>query len=77
MLLKPNKTESCLSSYRPISLLVTFTKEFERILLRRMSPVLAELNIIPEHQFGLRSGHGTVEQCKRITKSITGVLEFS
>ena len=75
MLLKPNKSESCLSSYRPISLLVTFSKVFERILLRRMSPVLAELNIIPEHQFGFRSGHGTVEQCNRITKSITNAFE--
>ena len=41
----------------------------------RMSPVLAELNIIPEHQFGFRSGHGTVEQCHRIKKSITDAFE--
>ena len=41
-----------------------------------MSPVLAELNIIPEHQFGFRrSGHGTVEQCNRITNSITNAFE--
>ena len=73
--LQPNKSESSLSSYRPISLLVTFSKVFERILSRRMSPILAELNIIPEHQFGFRSGHGTVEQCNRITKSNTNAFE--
>ena len=40
-----------------------------------MSPVLAALNIIPEHQFEFRNGHGTVVQCHRITKSITNAFE--
>lgn len=75
MIQKPNKPENITSSYRPISLLVTFSKVFERILLRRMLPVLENNNIIPEHQFGFRRGHGTVEQCHRIINHITEALE--
>lgn len=40
MVPKPNKPENIVTSYRPISLLTTFSKLFERILLRRLIPVL-------------------------------------
>ena len=46
MILKPNKQENVLTSYRPISLLSIFSKIFERILLERLLPVLAH---IPDH----------------------------
>jgi len=35
-----------------------------------MLPALDELNIIPEHQFGFKRGHGTIEQRHRITHAI-------
>ncbi|KAH8295529.1 hypothetical protein KR044_004967, partial [Drosophila immigrans] len=62
MILKPHKTETELTSCRPISLLTIFSKVFEKILLKRMLPILDELSIIPKYQFGFRRGHGTTEQ---------------
>ena len=40
-----------------------------------MLSVLAKTNIVPEHQFGFRQKHGTIEQCHRIVKTIRDGLE--
>ena len=45
MMPKPNKLENGISSYRPISLLVAFSKLFERLLLGGLLPILDDLNI--------------------------------
>ena len=75
MINKPNKPEENLTSYRPISLLPIFSKIFERIFLKRLLPVLEKNNIIPDHQFGFRKKHGTLEQCHRIVAFIRDTLE--
>lgn len=75
MIPKPSKPETEISSYRPISLLSTFSKIFERIFIKRMIPLIDEKQIIPEHQFGFRHKHGTPEQCHRIVNYITESLE--
>lgn len=75
MIPKPNKPNNILSSYRPISLLATFSKVFEKIFLKRLQPVLEKGNIIPEHQFGFRHEHGTPEQCHRVVNVISDSLE--
>lgn len=61
MILKPGKPASDVSSYRPISVLSVLSKLFERLVLRRMLVDMEE--VIPDHRFGFRSGHGTPEQC--------------
>lgn len=75
MVLKPSKPINEVSSYRPISLLPIFSKIFERLLLKRLLPVLEKNSIIPDHQFGFRHKHGTPEQCHRICKAIIDSLE--
>jgi len=40
-----------------------------------MLPILDEFAIIPEHQFGFRRGHGTLDQCHRIINEIFSVFE--
>lgn len=75
MIPKPNKPENCVSSYRPISLLPTFSKIFERLFLKRLLPILEKQQIIPDYQFGFRHKHGTPEQCHRIVDVITNTLE--
>lgn len=75
MVAKPNKPENMVSSYRPISLLTIFSKIFERLFLKRLTPVLNRNNIIPEYQFGFRQHHGTPEQCHRIIKVISASFE--
>lgn len=67
---KPSKPPEDVSSYRPISLLPIMSKIFERLFLTRLNPVISELNIIPNHQFGFRQRHGTIEQVHRVVDKI-------
>lgn len=75
MVYKEGKQANEVSSYRPISLLPVISKLFERVLLKRMSPALADRKIIPEHQFGFRQRHGTTEQVHRVYDTIRSALE--
>lgn len=74
MILKPNKPPDCLNSYRPISLLSSFSKLFEKILLHRLNS-LEILKVIPNHQFGFRKHHSTIQQCHRLVDYISSALE--
>ena len=75
MVPKPGKPENDIKSYRPISLLSSFSKIFERIFLRRLQPILDTQNIVPDHQFGFRYKHGTPEQCHRVVQVARNALE--
>lgn len=72
---KPGKNATELQSYRPISLLPILSKLFEKILLKRLRPILHNKKLIPEHQFGFRIQHGTVEQVHRVIDKISKDLE--
>jgi len=48
---------------------------FERIFLSRMMAVRSVQDAIPDHQFGLRSHHGTPEQAHQVTQHILGAFE--
>jgi len=75
MIPNPGQLENLVASYRPISLLPTFSKIFERIFLSRMMAVRSVQDAIPDHQFGVRSHHGTPEQAHRVTQNILGAFE--
>lgn len=68
MINKPGKPPEEIGSYRPISLLCVLSKVFERILLVRLRPHMDE--VIPDTQFGFRTGHSTMEQCHRVVDYI-------
>ena len=72
---KPGKPTHETTSYRPISLLPISSKLFERLFLKRLQPVIETLNLIPEHQFGFRRQHSTVEQMHRLAHYIRQCLE--
>ncbi|KAL4132531.1 hypothetical protein QTP88_009665 [Uroleucon formosanum] len=72
---KAGKPKNLASSYRPISLLPTFGKLFEKLILLRIRPILHERQIIPTTQFGFRPGHSTIHQIHRLTDSIASALE--
>jgi hypothetical protein len=63
---KPNKLKQLVTSYRPISLLPTFGKLFEKLLLKRITTIIHENNILPATQFGFRTKHNTIHQIHRI-----------
>jgi len=75
MIPKPGKPENLVASYRPISLLLTFSKIFEKIFLSRMMAVRRVQDAIPDHQFGFRSHHDTPEQVHRVTQHSLQVFE--
>lgn len=64
-----------MASYRPISLLPVLSKVFEKILLNRIQPSLEEKKLIPNHQFGFRARHSTIEQVHRVGNKIREALE--
>ncbi|KAL4119272.1 hypothetical protein QTP88_012105 [Uroleucon formosanum] len=72
---KPKKPPDILSSYRPISLLPFFVKNFERLILKRILPYIFSNNIIPNTQFGFRASHATTHQLHRLVDAISFSLE--
>jgi hypothetical protein len=75
MLPKPGKVPTEPSSYRPISLLPAISKLFEKIFLSRLKPILEKEAVIPNHQFGFRTQHSTIEQVHRVVNKIRQSLE--
>jgi len=75
MIPKPGKPVNEVTSYRPISLLPILSKLFEKLLLKRLKPILDEKQIIPTHQFGFRNKHSMIGQLHRITTIIEKALE--
>lgn len=70
MLPKPGKNTLKPESYRPITLLPTISKVFEKLLLRHMIP-----HIMPrEEQFGFRAEHSTTLQLSRVLHDMTAAL---
>jgi hypothetical protein len=71
-ILKPGKDPALPSFYRPITLLATTGKLFEKFLLAR---ILHEVNVrglIRDEQFGFRPKHSTSLHLARLVERITG-----
>jgi len=51
------------------------SKVFEKLLLSRLTKVLKEQSIIPDHQFGFRKEHATTEQVHRVCRIIRKTYE--
>ena len=62
MIPKPVKPPYEPTSYRPISLLPTTSKLFERLLLKRIHDEHDPSTLLPSHQFGFRERHSTIHQ---------------
>ena len=72
---KPGKPLEEVTSYRPISLLPILSKTFEKLFLKRLKPILAQKHLIPDHQFGFREHHSTVEQVHIVYNTIRDAFE--
>ncbi|KAL4132606.1 hypothetical protein QTP88_009730 [Uroleucon formosanum] len=72
---KPGKPENLPSSFRPISLLPSFSKILEKIILKRIYPIINVQNTIPNTQFGFRNKHSALHQVHRIVDNIASSLE--
>ena len=52
-------SQTCLSNYRPISLLSAFHKLLEKLMFNRLINFLENHDILYDKQFGFRSKHNT------------------
>ena len=75
MLAKPGKDPHQTASYRPISLFPVFSKILEKIIYYRIKTIIEIRKLIPEHQFGFRNKHSTIEQMHRLINEIMIALE--
>ncbi|GFX28886.1 RNA-directed DNA polymerase from mobile element jockey [Trichonephila clavipes] len=67
---KPGKDEKFPENYRPISLIRSLGKIFEKILLKHINSYCEENNIIPDFQHGFRRQTSTQHQLLRVTNLI-------
>ena len=70
MLLKPDKTVNLTTSYRPISLISSIMKLFERVIEQRLRSHLEDIGFINKHQSGFRRAKSTDDHLFRLSQSI-------
>ena len=72
MLLKPDKpiTLTTYTSYRPISLISSIMKLFERVIEQRLRSHLEHIGFINKHQSGFRTAKSTDDHLFRLSQSI-------
>ena len=70
MLLKPDKLPSLTTSYRPISLISSIMKLFERVIEQRLRSHLENMGFINKHQSGFRKAKSTDDHLFRLSQSI-------
>lgn len=75
MIPKLGKPPNDIKSYRPISLLPLISKLFEIIIQTRIQVYVERFKVIPNHQFGFRKSHATIDQIHRITDVIEKAFE--
>ena len=61
MIPKPGKNPTDVTFYRPISLLPTITKILEKLILERINKESNPHDLTPNHQFGIRQAHSTIQ----------------
>ena len=64
-----------MSNYRPISLLPTISKIFEKLMYARLIEFIKKHNILYEHQFGFQSGMSTEYAVNALLNNIVNTLE--
>jgi hypothetical protein len=74
-ILKPGKDPTLPSSYRPVSLLDTVSKLFEKILLSRVVPEVNERGLLRDEQFWFRPKHSTTLQLARLVERVNRNLD--
>ena len=70
MLLKPDKLITLTTSYRPISLISSIMKLFERVIEQRLRSHLEHIRFINKHQSGFRRAKSTDDHLFRLSQSI-------
>jgi len=75
MIKKPGKDNTDPNNYRPISLLSSVSKIFEKVIHTRLISHLNATDAIPHCQFGFKPNRSTTQQLLRITEHISNGFE--
>ena len=70
MLLKPEKLPSHTTSYRPISLISSIMKLFERVVEQKLRSHREKIGFLNKHQSGFRRAKSTDDHLFRLSQSI-------
>ena len=70
MLLKPDKLPSLTTSYRPISLISSIMKLFERVIEQRLRSYLEDIGFINKYQSGFRQNKSTDDHLFWLSQSV-------
>ena len=70
MLLKLDKLPSLTTSYRPISLISSIMKPFERVTEQRLHSYLEDISVINKYQSGFRQNKSTDDHLFRLSQSV-------
>jgi retron-type reverse transcriptase len=68
---KPGKDPKFPQNLRPIILLSTTGKLFDKVILKIVQRHLEERDLLNANQFGFRARHSTTLQCMRLTDHVT------
>ena len=66
---------SSFSNYRPVSVLSTFSKIFERAIVVRLNKYLSKNNILYERQFGFKTNHSTYIAVQDLVNIVSEVFD--
>ena len=67
--------KSRFNNYRPKALLSQFSKNFEKLIERRLHSFLTKYNIINESQYGFQSGRSTAMAINDFVESVADALD--
>ena len=70
MLQKPDKLPSLTTSFRPISLMSSIMKLFERVIEQRLRSYLENIGFINKYQSGFRQAKSTDDHLFRLSQSV-------
>lgn len=65
-----SQDKTVLENYRPISILPTISKVFEKVIFKRLYAFLEKYTILSESQFGFRPKHSTIDAIIQFTNQI-------
>ncbi|VVC31581.1 Reverse transcriptase domain [Cinara cedri] len=75
MLFNPGKPSEDVISYRSISHFPSLSKLLEKLLLKRLKPIIEEKHFISDNQIGFHSKYSTIDQVHCFTNIISKALE--
>ena len=65
---------NCLANYRPISVLPSFSKIFEKVIFNRIVHYINSKRILTDSQYGFRQKHSTfmaiIDMCDKVTEAL-------